>query len=167
MCLEQLLAEYYMRICNYYYNIISSNLLLSLFQSLGNVRHFCDLMDCSPPGSSVNGILLQEYWSGLPFSFPGNFPNPGTEPRSLALAGRFFPTQPPGNQQQLKTCLIIRNTDSDNQVNNGNTDSIREGTFAGDQPRLIQGIRSGDGDGDLFNYLFIKDIKSNRIRIAQ
>ena len=29
---------------------------------------------------------------------------------------------------------------------------------AGVQPRLIQGIRSGDGVGDLFNYLFIKDI---------
>ena len=38
---------------------------------------------------------------------------------------------------------------------------------AGVQPRLIQGIRSGDGVGDLFIYLFIKDIKSNRIRIAQ
>ena len=38
---------------------------------------------------------------------------------------------------------------------------------AGVQPRRIQGIRSGDGVGDLFNYLFIKDIKSNRIRIAQ
>ena len=38
---------------------------------------------------------------------------------------------------------------------------------AGVQPRLIQGIRSGDGVGDLFNYLFFKDIKSNRIRIAQ
>ena len=35
------------------------------------------------------------------------------------------------------------------------------------QPRLIQGIRSGDGIGDLLNYLFIKDIKSNRMRIAQ
>ena len=35
------------------------------------------------------------------------------------------------------------------------------------KPRLIQGIRSGDGVGDLFNYLFIKDIKSNRMRIAQ
>ena len=38
---------------------------------------------------------------------------------------------------------------------------------AGVQPRLIQGIRSGDGVGDLFNYLFIKDIRSNRMRIAQ
>ena len=29
----------------------------------------------------------QEYWSGLPFSTPGNFPDPGIEPVSPALAG--------------------------------------------------------------------------------
>ena len=27
----------------------------------------------------------QEYWSGLPFPSPGDFPNPGIEPRSAAL----------------------------------------------------------------------------------
>ena len=37
---------------------------------------------------------------------------------------------------------------------------------AGVQPWLIQGIRSGEGVGDLFKY-FIKDIKSNRMRIVQ
>ena len=26
----------------------------------------CHPKDCSPPGSSVHGILQQEYWSGLP-----------------------------------------------------------------------------------------------------
>ena len=40
-------------------------------------------------------------------------------------------------------------------------------TTARDQPWLIQGGRSGDGVSDIFNYLFIKDIKSNRMRIAQ
>ena len=30
----------------------------------------CNPMDCSPPGSSVHGILQEEYWSGLPFPFP-------------------------------------------------------------------------------------------------
>ena len=39
--------------------------------------------------------------------------------------------------------------------------------IVGVQPWLIQGIRSGDGVSNLFNYLFIKDIKSNRMRIAQ
>ena len=30
----------------------------------------CDPMDCSPPGSSVHGILWQEHWSGLPCPSP-------------------------------------------------------------------------------------------------
>ena len=37
----------------------------------------------------------QKYWSGLPFPFPGDLPDPGTKPVSLespALAGRFFTT---------------------------------------------------------------------------
>ena len=34
--------------------------------------------------------------SGLPFPSLGDLPNPGTEPRSSALAGRFFTTEPPG-----------------------------------------------------------------------
>ena len=42
----------------------------------------CDPMDCSSPGSSVHGILRQEYWSGLPCPPPGDLPNPGTEPVS-------------------------------------------------------------------------------------
>ena len=31
------------------------------------------------------GFSRQEYWRGLPFPSPGYLPNPGTEPRSLAL----------------------------------------------------------------------------------
>ena len=42
------------------------------------------------------GFPRQEYWSRLPFPSPGNLPNPGTEPISLALAGEFFTTEPPG-----------------------------------------------------------------------
>ena len=37
----------------------------------------------------------QEYWSGLPFPPPRDLPNPGIEPTSLALAGRFFAIEPP------------------------------------------------------------------------
>ena len=39
----------------------------------------CDPVDCSPPGSSVHGILQQECWSGLPCPPPGDLPDPGTE----------------------------------------------------------------------------------------
>ena len=52
-------------------------------------------MDCSPPVSSVPGILQEEYWSGLPFPPPEDLPELGTEPRSLmspSLTGRFFTT---------------------------------------------------------------------------
>ena len=52
-----------------------------------------DPMDCSRPGSSVQGFSRQEYWSGLLCSPAGDLPNPGTKPDSLtsiALAGRFF-----------------------------------------------------------------------------
>ena len=38
------------------------------------------------------GFSRQEYWSGLPFPSPCCFPNPGIQPRSLALADGFFIT---------------------------------------------------------------------------
>ena len=31
------------------------------------------------------GFLRQEYWSGLPFTSPGDLPDPGIEPESPAL----------------------------------------------------------------------------------
>ena len=41
------------------------------------------------------GFSRQEYWSRLPFSSPGDLPDPGIKPTSPALAGRFFTTAPP------------------------------------------------------------------------
>ena len=40
------------------------------------------------------GFSRQEYWSGLPFPSSGDLPDPGIEPQSPALAGRFFTTEP-------------------------------------------------------------------------
>ena len=34
-----------------------------------------------------------EYWSGYPFPFPGNLPNPGIKPRSPALQADSLPAQ--------------------------------------------------------------------------
>ena len=51
-----------------------------------------DPMDCGLPGSSVHGILQQEYWSGLPFPSPGNLLNPGNVPTSPMLADRRSPS---------------------------------------------------------------------------
>ena len=38
------------------------------------------------------GFSRQEYWRGLPFSSPGDLPDPGIGPVSPALAGRVFAT---------------------------------------------------------------------------
>ena len=42
------------------------------------------------------GFPRQEYWRGLPFPSPGDLPDPGVKPTSLALAGGLFTTEPPG-----------------------------------------------------------------------
>ena len=55
----------------------------------------CDPMDSNPPGSTVHGFPRQECWSGMPFPTPGDFSDPGTEPTSPALAGRFSTSESP------------------------------------------------------------------------
>ena len=42
------------------------------------------------------GFSKQEHWSGLLFPTSGNLPDPGMEPASPALAGKFFTTEPAG-----------------------------------------------------------------------
>ena len=48
------------------------------------------------------GFPRQEYWSRLTFASPGDPPYLGIEPVSLALAGGFFTTEPPG-----KPCVYM------------------------------------------------------------
>ena len=43
------------------------------------------------------GFPRQEYWSGLPFPFPGDLSKPRAEPPSLGLADGFFITEPLGS----------------------------------------------------------------------
>ena len=42
-------------------------------------------MDCSPPGSSVHGILQAKILEWVAIPSPGDLPNPGIDPRSPAL----------------------------------------------------------------------------------
>ena len=55
---------------------------------------FCDRIDYSPTGSSVHGIFPTRILSGLPLPPPGDLSDPGIKSESLALAGRFFTTEP-------------------------------------------------------------------------
>ena len=48
------------------------------------------------------GFPRQEYWSGLPCPSPGDLPDPRIESASLALAGRFFTTEPLDNSDNIK-----------------------------------------------------------------
>ena len=48
-----------------------------------------------PPGSLSMGFPRQEYWSRLPFPSPGDFPDPGIEPRFPALQADSLPSKPP------------------------------------------------------------------------
>ena len=45
------------------------------------------------------GFHRQEYWSGLPWFPPGDFPNKGVEPMCPALAGRYLTAEPLGKSQ--------------------------------------------------------------------
>ena len=42
------------------------------------------------------GFPRQEHWRGLPFSSPGDLPDPGNDPRSPALQADSLPSEPPG-----------------------------------------------------------------------
>ena len=50
----------------------------------------------SSSGSSVQEDFPRQIFLGLPFSSPGNVPTQGLNPHLLALAGRFFITEPAG-----------------------------------------------------------------------
>ena len=59
----------------------------------------CDPMEPTRLAPLFMEFSTQEYSSGLLFPSPGDLPDPGTEPASLAspaLVGGFFTTVPPG-----------------------------------------------------------------------
>ena len=67
----------------------------------------CDRMDCSPPGSSVHGILQARILEWLPCSPPGDLLDPGIEPMSLmtpALVSGFFTTSATWDVWALGVC---------------------------------------------------------------
>ena len=53
------------------------------------------------------GFSRQEYWSGLPFPSPGDLPNLGREPRSLALQADSLPSEPPGKPRASCQMLAL------------------------------------------------------------
>ena len=62
--------------------------------------------DCGLPGCSVHGIFQTRILEWLPFPTPGDLPDPGIKPASVASAGGFFTTAPPGKPQLLLLLAI-------------------------------------------------------------
>ena len=76
-------------------NMLVTVLSCACAKSLQSCPTLCKPMDCSPPGSSLHGILQATRKLECPFPSPGDLPKPGIEPTSLmspGLAGRFFST---------------------------------------------------------------------------
>ena len=65
----------------------------------------CHGMYCTRPLSM--GFPRQEYWSALPFSSPGDLPNPGIESEALALASGFFVLNHLGSPQSYFNLLLV------------------------------------------------------------
>ena len=62
---------------------------------------------CQAPLSM--GFSRQEYWSRLPFSSPGDLPNPGIEPGSPALQADSLLTELQGKAMNSLTLNTLRN----------------------------------------------------------
>ena len=67
-------------------------------QLLSGVQHFVTPWPIAHQALLPTEFSRRDYWSGLPFSSPGDRSQPETEPMSPvfpAWAGRFFTTEPP------------------------------------------------------------------------
>ena len=54
----------------------------------------CDPVDCSPPDSSVHGILQARILEWVAVPSPGDLPDPGIEPRSPTLQADALTSEP-------------------------------------------------------------------------
>ena len=65
-------------------------------QSLSHIRLLSTPWTVARQAPLSMKFSRQEYWNGLPFPSPGDVPDPGIEPVSPGLAGRFFTIEPSG-----------------------------------------------------------------------
>ena len=78
-------------------------------QLLNLVRLFAALWTVAHQAPLSMGLSRQEYWSGLPFPPPGDLPNLGIKPKSLALQADSLPSEPPGKPQIPDQRVGVRN----------------------------------------------------------
>ena len=77
---------------------------------LSHVQLFATLWAVAHQASLSMGFSRQEYWSGLPYSPPGDLPDPGIDSASLkspALAVRFFTSNDTWDAHLTPTPVVI------------------------------------------------------------
>ena len=81
-------------------------LSLSIFVSRSVVLTSCDPIDCSPPGTSIHGILQARTleWVATPFSRGSCQPRDWTQ--ASCIACRFFTTDASGNDLQIFSPIL-------------------------------------------------------------
>ena len=72
--------------------------VVMVVKSLGRVRLFATPWTAAYQVPLSMGFSRQEYWSGLPFTSPGDLPNPGIESVFPALQTDTLPSKPPGGE---------------------------------------------------------------------
>ena len=65
-------------------------------KSLSHVQLFATPWTVAYQAPQSMEFSRQEYCSGLPFTFPGDLPDPGIEPGSPTLQKDALPSEPPG-----------------------------------------------------------------------
>ena len=76
-------------------------------KSLSHVQLFVTPWTVAHQAPPSMGFSRQEYWSGLPFPFPGDLPDPGIEPRFPALQADALPSELLGKPVS-NTCTKLR-----------------------------------------------------------
>ena len=64
-------------------------------------------MDCSPPGSSVHGILQARTNTGVGCPPPGDLPDLGIEPRYPTLQAESLPSEPTEKLEHMDGRMFI------------------------------------------------------------
>ena len=81
--------------------------VLMKVKSLSHVQLFATPWTVAYQAPLSMGFSRQEYWSGLPFSSPGDLPNPGIEPESPTLWADALTSEPPGKPIYTWSCIYV------------------------------------------------------------
>ena len=130
-------------------------------------------IDCQAPLSM--GFSRQEHWSGLPFSPPGDLPDPGIKSGSSALQADFFfflPSEPPVQLNSLGAHVqflweSFPNSCGENTEESfglpGGSDNKESASSAGDMSSIPGLGRSpGEGNGNPLQYSCLENSMDRR-----